>query len=122
MKYLHNNYKSNSVAEIFHPFYRKMIYLDDLVNALLNLVINWSDFDQRSFNLCGDKYYSRLDITEFYNKFVGQLKYQEVKPDINIYKARKEKINITSLNLNKLISRDATTIENAFLIEKNKHE
>ena len=122
MKYLHNNYVSNSVAEIFHPFYRKMIYLDDLVNALLNLVINWSDFDQQSFNLCGDKYYSRLDIAEFYNKFVGQLKYQVVKPDINFYKARKEKINITSLNLNKLISKDATTIENAFLIEKNKYE
>jgi nucleoside-diphosphate-sugar epimerase len=122
MQYLHNSYKSNSVAEIFHPFYRKMIYLDDLVEALFSLVINWRNFDQRSFNLCGDKFYSRLDIAEFYCKFIGPVRYLVVKPNLKFYKARQEKINITSLYLNKLICKDATTIENAFLIEKNIYE
>ena len=122
MNYLHSNYNSNSIAEIFHPFYRKMIYLNDLVDALFSLIQNWIKYSDRSFNLCGDKFYSRIDLAEFYNKFIGQLKYQVVKPDINFYKARKEKINITSLNLSKLICRNATTIENAFLIEKNKYE
>lgn len=122
MNYLHSNYNSNSIAEIFHPFYRKMIYLNDLIDALFCLIQNWLNYNDRSFNLCGDKFYSRLDLAEFYNKFVGPLKYLVVKPNRKFYKARQEKINITSLNLHRLIYKEATNIENAFLIEKKIYE
>ena len=98
MRYLHDCRANNLKAEIFHPFIRKIIYIDDVIDGITKLIQNWNDYDQRVFNFCGSKQYSRLDIINLYNKYICKLKFEISKPPKNFYKIRPEIIYINSKN------------------------
>jgi nucleoside-diphosphate-sugar epimerase len=114
LSYLKNCIDKNEVAEVFHPFTRKVVYIEDVLQAIENIIKKWDTFDNQKFNICGEEDISRKDIADFYNEAMeNKLKYSVTEPDEKFWKARPKDINIKSLYLEKLIGRKPTKIKDA---------
>lgn len=112
LSYLKNCINKNEVAEVFHPFTRKVVYIEDVLQSIENIIENWEKFDNQKFNICGDEDISRKDIADFYNEVVGnKLQYTIIEPDDKFWEARPKDINITSIYLEKLLDRQPTKIK-----------
>lgn len=117
LSYLKNCFDKNEVAEVFHPFSRKVVYIEDVLDAIENILAKWDDFENQKFNVCGYADISRKDIADFYNEEVGnKLKYTIIEPDKNFWEARPKDINITSNYFEKLLERKTTKIKDAINI------
>lgn len=116
LSYLKSCIDKNEVAEVFHPFSRKVIYLEDVLSAIENIVEKWDVFDNQKFNICGDEDISRKDIADYYNEAIGnKLKYKIIEPGAEFWKARPKDINITSIYLEKLLRRKPIKIKDAVI-------
>lgn len=114
LSYLKNCIDNNEIAEVFHPFSRKVVYIEDVLKAIENILMKWDDFENQKFNICGDEDVSRKDIADFYNKAIGnKLGYKILEPDEKFWEARPKDINITSIYLEELLERKPTKIQNA---------
>ncbi len=114
LSYLKNCVDKNEVAEVFHPFSRKVVYIEDVLEAIENILAKWDDFENQKFNICGEEDISRKDIADFYNKATAnKLEYKILEPDDSFWEARPRDINITSIYLEKLLDRKPTKIKNA---------
>lgn len=120
LSYLQNCINKNEVAEVFHPFNRKVIYINDLLEAIENILERWDEFDNQKFNLCGEDEISRKDIADFYNEATADtLNYRIIEPDEKFWLARPKDIHISSLYLEKLLGRKPTKIKDAiYMITK----
>lgn len=121
MSYLHQCRLTKTSADIFHPFTRKMIYINDIIDGIIMLKDNWLNLDQQIFNFCGEKYYSRLDIAKLYFQFVYPISYNIIDPPLTFYKARPEIIHISSCKTEELLIGSFTLIEDAIKNEKLKY-
>lgn len=118
--YLLNCHRNNSTAEVFHPFNRCVIYLNDLCDAVINLGLNWSNFPQSSINLGGPQLISRLDFTRaFKSILLKDLKYSVIEPDAVFFKNRPRVINMKSPLLKKILGRDPLNLEQSIKTEFN---
>ena len=116
--YLVSCTKNQTFADIFHPFLRSVIYIEDVIEAILNLHENWGDQSTQVFNICGNRLYSRKEIAELYVKKIDpDLKLNIIKPNNDFFKARPEVINVKSLYLRRLLGRDPLTMEQAIQYE-----
>lgn len=114
LSYLKNCVDKNEVAEVFHPFSRKVVYIEDVLESIESIILKWNDFENQKFNICGDEDISRKDIADFYNEEVeNKLKYIIIEPHEKFWDARPKDINMTSLYLSKLLGRKPTKIQNA---------
>jgi dTDP-4-dehydrorhamnose reductase len=114
LSYLQNCIKNDEVAEIFHPFTRKVIYINDVLEAIENILIRWNEFNNQKFNICGEDNISRKDIADYYNKEIGNiLDYLTIQPDDMFWKARPKDINIESLYLEILLNHKPIQIKKA---------
>jgi dTDP-4-dehydrorhamnose reductase len=116
LSYLNSCVQKNEVADVFHPFGRKVIYIEDVLESIEKILVKWDEFDNQKFNICGDETISRKDIADYYNKAIGgQLKYKTLVPDDKFWEARPKDINITSVYLEKLLARRPMKIEDAII-------
>lgn len=114
LKYLKSCIDKNEVAEVFHPFDRKVVYIEDLLLAIENLIEQWNRFDNQKFNICGIETISRKDIANFYNEAVGnKLKYSITEPNEKFWQARPKDINMSSKYFENLIGKKPTKIKDA---------
>lgn len=114
LSYLKSCVNNNEVAEVFHPFRRKVIFIEDVLEAIENILVKWDEFENQKFNICGEKDISRKDIADFYsNTIKDKLKYKIIQPDNKFWEARPKDINITSIYLEKLLGKKPTSIQNA---------
>jgi len=112
LSYLRKYVESNSIADVFHPFYRKIIYIDDLLTAIESILLHWQVFKNQKFNICGEKQISRKKIADLYNSFIcGELNYNIIEPDEVFWQARPKEINITSQYINKLLGYKPLSID-----------
>ena len=123
LSYLDTCIKNKNVAEVFHPFSRKVVYIEDLLDAIENILSRWEEFDNQKFNICGERDTARKDIADYYNEIIGnKLQYKTITPNEEFWKARPKDINIESIYLEKLLDRKATEIKKAlkYIIEGEK--
>jgi len=114
LSYLKSCVDKNEVAEVFHPFSRKVVYIEDVLEAIENILFKWDDFENQKFNICGDKDISRKNIANIYNEVINnKLRYKVIEPNNNFWRARPKNINITSIYLEKLLGRKPTKIQDA---------
>jgi len=114
LSYLKNCIDKNEIAEVFHPFSRKVVYIEDVLEAIENILMKWDNFENQKFNICGDEDVSRKDIADFYNEVIGgKLKYKVLEPNYKFWEARPKYINITSIYFEKLLERKPTKIQDA---------
>jgi dTDP-4-dehydrorhamnose reductase len=114
LAYLQNCVDINEMAEVFHPFYRKVVYIDDVLESIENILIKWNEYTNQIFNICGTEDISRKDMANDFNEAIGnKLKYKLLEPNNDFWNARPKDINIFSLYMEKLIGRKPILITDA---------
>lgn len=122
-KYLRECAKNGTTAEVFHPFSRHVVHIDDVVSGIKNLVVRWDDFDNQIFHICGQELVSRVDIAEKFSRLNNKaLKFTLVEPDETFFQARPKQIPMQSLYFSDLLGREPNSIEKAIKIELSKME
>ncbi|RJO60643.1 NAD-dependent epimerase/dehydratase family protein [candidate division WS5 bacterium] len=118
MTYLADCAKNSKPAEIFHPFYRSVVYIADVVDSIFYLAKEWRNFDNQVFNICGDALLSRKDMAELYKAIVDKnLITNVVNPGNEFFKARPEIINMKSLYIERLLGRKPLEIGQSMMLE-----
>ena len=118
LKYLISCIASGENVEIFEPFDRSVIYLKDVIDAIISVYKKWDKFPETFVNLAGDLLLSRKNLADIINELSpSALNYSVVTPHEDFYKARPQIINMKSLCLHELLGRKTTSIKKAIEIE-----
>lgn len=103
ISYLTRCYETGNPAEIFDPFSRCVISIDDVVDFIAGFFNRGAAYPS-VVNLCGDKLVSRLDLAkEFAVKM--PISIQLVNPDPNFFKVRERIIECKSQYLHEILGR-----------------
>lgn len=112
--------EENRIAEIYEPYSRNMIYIEDVVAASENLMENFERFNFKIINLGGPKNLSRSDLGDLYRLYVNKnFQYNVIYPGDKFYAYRAKNIYLKSLYLKDLLGREPIDIEKAMQIEFN---
>lgn len=114
-KYLFNCEAKQKNAEIFLPFDRSVLYIEDLIQAVENLIIQWDYFGQRCINLAGPDLISKKDIADEFAKYSSKenFKYKIIEPPKSFFNVRPRIINMQSKYLKTLLGYTPTNIKQA---------
>jgi nucleoside-diphosphate-sugar epimerase len=111
---------SNEVAKVFDPLNRSVIYIDDVIDSIIEISRQWREFYPSVINMAGPHLISRKDIANSISEmFPGSLDYKVVTPDKVFYQARPQVINMKSLYIKKLLKRDTMSVQQAL---KNEYK
>ena len=121
-RYLLGCAERGEVAELFHPFYRAIVYRDDVVEGALALARHWDDFPQPVINFCGPEVLSRIDFAErLMAGALPSLRFQVTEPGEEFFHNRPRVIAMSSSIFPSLLGRSATTLADAVRIEFGKN-
>lgn len=81
--YLHYCVNNNIIAEIYDPFYRNIIYLDDVADALMAIVGSWELYPKTFYNLYGAKSISRVQMAEIFKGYFPELDFSISPPPVS---------------------------------------
>lgn len=101
-------------ADIFHPFYRNVVTVDDVVSSVMWLIKNWNEFESPVLNAAGTELVSRVRIADEINRCMNQrLKYTVSFPGETFYKNRPQVTQMRSLYLydRHIIPRESFTLK-----------
>lgn len=118
MKYLRSCYENKSLAEIYDPLIRKVVFIEDLIKCILNIHNEWEHHKSQYFNICGPEYLSRVEIANCFIKNIGHLNIKIINPDKIFYDARPQKIKFNSAYSTSLLGKSFTPLNEALQYEK----
>lgn len=102
MTYCFECIKNNKVAEIFHPFYRNMIVVSDVVEVVVYFARHWEEYEPTFLNVAGKELISRIRVADEINRFVGgKLRYTISVPGENFFANRPCITQMSSLYMQK---------------------
>ncbi len=68
--------RNNEVADIFHPFYRNVIAVSDVVEVVTYFAFHWDEYKPTFLNVAGKELVSRVRMADELNRHLeGKLKY-----------------------------------------------
>ena len=87
--YCLNCIKNNEIADIFHPFYRNVIVVSDVVNVVTYFAFHWNEYLPTFLNVAGKELVSRVRMADELNRFIGaKLKYTISMPGEDFFTNR----------------------------------
>lgn len=90
------------IADIFHPFYRNVISVSDVVDVVVWFAKNWDEYESFALNVAGKELVSRVRIADEINRCLGdKLKYSISTPGEEFYKNRPRITQMTSIYMDK---------------------
>ena len=112
-------------AELFHPFNRAVIWLDDVVGGLVGLATKWDSVPYPVINFAGPAVLSRIDFAQaLMARALPGLRYRQVEPPPSFFENRPRVIHMTSRYLRLLLGREphslAESIDFAFALKGTK--
>ncbi len=120
-RYLIECDKTGEVAEVYDALYRNVVYIEDLIDAIIALSKSFDKWDNQIFHICGDELLSRKDLAEtFCREFDNSLRYITSIPDDSFFEARPNVIEIKSKFFMKLLGRAPTKIAEAMRLESER--
>ena len=100
--YCLNCIRDNKVADIFHPFYRNVVVVSDVVDVVTYFALHWTEYEQTFLNVAGKELVSRVRIADELNRFFNRkLKYIITMPDEEFFRNRPCITQMKSLHLQK---------------------
>lgn len=94
--------KNNKVAEIFHPFYRNMIVVSDVVEVVVYFARHWEEYEPTFLNVAGKELISRIRVADEINRFLGgKLRYTVSVPGEKFFVNRPCITQMSSLYMQK---------------------
>ena len=116
--YLIHCAKNNEIAELFDPFYRSVVYREDIIDGLISLADNWSNTPEQFINFGGPEVLSRVDFAEYLKQnYLHQLSYKVVKPNEDFFSNRPRIISMRSPIFSRLLMRQPRNLKEAVLYE-----
>ena len=92
--------KKNTIAEIYHPFYRNCIVISDVIKAVIWLLENWDMFKPQVLNLAGEELVSRVRIADELNRYLKkELHYIVSTPEEEFFLNRPQITQMKSIYL-----------------------
>lgn len=117
-RYLTDCGKARRKAEVFHPFARRMVHREDVVEAVIRMREHWPEIDSAVLNVGGPELLSRWDLAAMLKETVmPDLEYTVVEPEEEFFFNRPKAINMDSPFLQPLLGRPSRTIREAVQIE-----
>ena len=107
VNYLNKCKADNTVAEVYDNFYRNVIYIDDLILAIINILKNWES-EIKVVNVCGDELISRFDIAK---NLLNEKSINVINAPKKFWNNRPKKIQVESLFLRKILQKNPTSFE-----------
>lgn len=96
--YCLNCMKNNETADIFHPFYRNVIAVSDVVEAVTFFVLCWDQYKPTFLNVAGRELVSRVRIADELNRlFDNRLLYTISTPGEDFFTNRPRITQMRSL-------------------------
>lgn len=110
-KFLLESAKSGLIVDVFNPFVRSIISLDDVIDFILIFIERPFDVPD-IVNLAGPDYVSRINLVEIINRHID-LNYRviELESDADFFKFRAQRILMNSMYLSNLLGREPVRIE-----------
>ena len=100
--YLLNCIDKGVVADIFHPFYRNVTVVSDVVDIVAYFAHHWEQYEPTFLNVAGKELVSRVRMADELNRFLGgRLKYIISVPSDDFFINRPRITQMKSLYLNK---------------------
>lgn len=89
------------IADIFHPFYRNVIVVSDVVEVVVWFAKHWDEYEPFVLDIAGKELVSRVRMADEINRFLGnRLKYTISVPGEAFYNNRPRITQMKSLYLN----------------------
>ena len=96
--YCLNCIRKNEEADIFHPFYRNVIVVSDVVEIVTFFALHWNEYKPHFLNVAGKELVSRVRIADELNRFFGdKLKYTISMPGEEFFTNRPRITQMKSL-------------------------
>ena len=87
--YCLNCIRNDETAEIFHPFYRNVIVVSDVVDIVTYFAFHWDEYKPKFLNVAGKELVSRVRIADELNRHLGgKLSYTISMPGEEFFKNR----------------------------------
>lgn len=111
--YLLNCIRNNEVADIFHPFYRNVTVVSDVVDIVTYFALRWEKYEPTFLNVAGKELVSRVRMADELNRVLGgKLKYTISMPGEEFFTNRPRITQMKSLYMSKYsIVKDNTFTE-----------
>lgn len=110
--------ESGETVDVFHPFYRNCVVVNDVVNTVMWLLRHWEEYEPFALNVAGQELVSRVRIADELNRiYGGRLHYMVTDPGEAFFQNRSRITQMESLYLDKL-----HIVENKSFSEKLKEE
>ena len=114
-------YESKAVANVFNTLFRNVIYVEDVVEAIIKLYEKFDMFDNYLFHIVGERLLSRFDIaTELKTQVWNSLIINIEEPPLGFLTKRPSVIYAKSLYLQQLLGRAPTPFIDAIKREFRK--
>ncbi len=99
-KYVLHCMETGETCEVYDPFYRNCITINDVLDCIDYLLENWNDYDPVFLNIAGKDLVGREDIVKELNRLCGdKITYKVIYPGDAFYSCRPKKTQMTSLYL-----------------------
>ncbi len=96
--YCINCIKNNETADIFHPFYRNVTVVSDVVDVVAYFAKHWDEYEHTFLNVASKELVSRVRMADELNRIlVGRLKYTISMPGDEFFTNRPKITQIRSL-------------------------
>lgn len=100
--YCLNCVRNGETADIFHPFYRNVIVVSDVVDVVTYFAFHWNEYKPTFLNVAGKELVSRVRMADELNRFIGgKLKYTISMPGEEFFTNRPRITQMKSLYMQK---------------------
>ena len=94
--------ESGEEADVFHPFYRNVIIVNDVVDVVCWFAGHWDEYESFVLDVAGEELVSRVRIADELNRVLnGALRYRISRPGADFYANRPAITQMRSLYLEK---------------------
>lgn len=94
--------KNSEIADIFHPFYRNVIVVSDVLDVVVWFANHWDEYTPFVLNVAGKELVSRVRMADELNRlFNNKLKYRISTPGDDFYNNRPKITQMKSLYLSR---------------------
>ena len=99
--YCLNCLRNGETADIFHPFYRNVTIVSDVVDVVTYFALHWDKYEPTFLNVAGKELVSRVRMADELNRlFDGRLKYTVSMPGEEFFTNRPRITQMRSLYMN----------------------
>jgi len=122
-RYLRSCLQSGRPAELFDPFCRSAVHVDDLLQAVNALHARWDAFPGNVLNVCGPRMVSRAEMAEAFSRAAGGgLQTTVTTPEPAFFTNRPRYIHMCSRYFGQVLGHAPTSIDTMYRKEFSEQE